>query len=171
MFSTSRLRWAANGFDGVSAPVVSSVIVRAIEKTPSMSPVFSMSTVPVLDSPGLILSAVRTAEPSFLLSCIRLPAVTTLPGFADVELKFAPEPTAIMAASRRANRTPTSFWGDACQTAANRCMGRTFHRGCRRGGSPQAAGRRWYRRTVGDLEGTSTDVRFAGRALKDRCQT
>jgi hypothetical protein len=54
--------------------------------------------------------------------CIRLPAVTTLPGLADVELKFAPEPTAIIAASRRANRTPTIFWGDACQTAANRCM-------------------------------------------------
>src|SRR5215213_7878782 len=129
MFSTLRLRCAANGLDGVSAPVVSSTIVRAMEKTPSMSPVFSVAAVPVLNKTRLNLSAVRTAEPSFLLSCIRLPAVTTLPGFADVELKFAPEPTAIMAASRRANRTPTSFWGDACQTAANRCMGRTFHRG------------------------------------------
>src|SRR5687767_6317394 len=69
------------------------------------------------------------ASPSLPLRCERLPAVTTFPGLAEVELKFAPEPTAIIAASRRANRTPTIFWGEACQTAANRCMEETFHGG------------------------------------------
>src|SRR5688572_19995654 len=92
-----------------------------------MSPVFSIVTLPAdLVSPGLILETFRRAP---VLVCFRLPAVTTLPGLADVELKFAPEPTAIIAASRRANSTPTIFWGEACQTAANRCIEGPFTEG------------------------------------------
>src|SRR4029079_7126950 len=91
-----------------------------------------------------------------------------LPGLADVVLKFAPEPTAIIAASRRAKRTPTIFWGEACQTAANRCMEGPFTEGCRRGGWPRKRGRRWYRRTGVWLEGRWTDVRTLRTSLKQR---
>src|SRR5690349_23936134 len=136
-----------------------------------MSPVLVMSTVPERDSPGLSFVTFRIAAASLEFVWLRLPAVTTLPGLADVELKFAPEPTAIIAASRRANRTPTIFWGEACQTAANRCMGGPFTEGCRRGGWPRERGRRWYRPFVQRLEGPWTDVRTLRTSLRRRARS
>ena len=121
---------------------------------------------------GLDLATFRMAQAVLLFVCFRLPAVTMLPRLADVELKFAPEPTAIIAASRRANRTPTIFWGEACQTAANRCMEEPFTEGL-----PP----RWMASTAGDgggidpvdgaLEARWTDVRKLRVSLKPGAQT
>ena len=42
--------------------------------------------------------------------------------FADVEVKLAPEATAIMATRDSAKSAPTILLGDACQRAEMRCM-------------------------------------------------
>ena len=96
--------------------------------TPATSPVLVMSTVPLWDSPGLRPETLRIAPGAFEFECVRLPAVTMLPALAEVDVKLAPEATAIMAASERTKSALTSLRGDACQRAVMRCMvsGRSF---------------------------------------------
>ena len=90
--------------------------------TPAELPVFSMSTVPLAESSGLRPETSRIVSPSSELECDMVPAVTMLPGLADVEVKLAPEATAIMATSDRTKSAETIFRGDSCQRAEMRCM-------------------------------------------------
>src|SRR3954449_7181013 len=62
------------------------------------------------------------APPFLSVSIFMTPAVTTLPTFGVVEVKLAPEATAIMAASIRMKRAPTTLRGEACQRAETRFM-------------------------------------------------
>src|SRR3954453_17845172 len=64
----------------------------------------------------------RMAPPFLSVSIFMTPAVTTLPTFGVVEVKLAPEATAIMAASIRMKRAPTTLRGEACQRAETRCI-------------------------------------------------
>src|SRR6185503_16994486 len=72
---------------------------------PGMLPVFWMSTVPVLTSPGLRLVALRMALEA-LLPIASVPAVKVLAGFAECAVKFAPDPTVMPTAARTTARAP-----------------------------------------------------------------
>ena len=64
----------------------------------------------------------RIAPPLLSVSIFMTPAATTLPTFGVVEVKLAPEATAIMAASIRMKRAPTTLRGEACHRAETRFM-------------------------------------------------
>ena len=65
--------------------------------TPAPSPVLVMSTVPLAELAGLEAGDVEDRAGAFELECDMVPAVTMLPALAEVEVKLAPEATAIMA--------------------------------------------------------------------------
>ena len=62
---------------------------------------FLMVTVPVLTSVGFIRLAVRMAAPVLSLEWVRVPAVKTWLGLAEVEVNTAPLPTRKAEASTR----------------------------------------------------------------------
>src|SRR4051812_22028205 len=99
--TTPMATFVANG-DGSSlfeSEFVSSS--RETLNTPSIDPVFSMSTTPVLGvSPGFRSCAFRIAVPSLLFSIESAPAENVLLGLAVRAEKSAPEPTAVAIASR-----------------------------------------------------------------------
>src|SRR4051794_650961 len=64
-----------------------------------------------------------------------------LPALAEVDVKLAPEATAIMAASERMKRALTSFRGEACQRAEMRCMEGAWFLSGRLGSGPLSASR------------------------------
>src|SRR5262245_66531266 len=70
-----------------------------------MLPVFWISTVPVLVSPGLRFVALRMALDA-LLPIASVPAVKVLAGFAECAVKFAPDPTVMPTAARTTARAP-----------------------------------------------------------------
>src|SRR4051812_15572312 len=93
------------------------------ESTPSASPLLVSVTVPDWGwSPGTRWLMLSFAPSALSLSIFMMPAATTLPTFGVVEVKLAPEATAIMAASIRMKRAPTTLRGDACQRAETRFM-------------------------------------------------
>src|SRR4051812_43913232 len=99
--TTATATFVANGA-GLS--LFASVLVswsRESVKTPSIEPVFLMSTTPVFGPPpGFMLAALRIAVPSLLFSIEREPALNVLLGFAVRAVKSAPEPTAVATAMR-----------------------------------------------------------------------
>src|SRR4029077_724117 len=82
-----------------------------------MLPVFWMSTVPVLTSPGLRFVALRTA-PEALSAIESVPAVKVLAGFAAWAVKFAPDPTVMPTAARTTASAPMVRRG--CAASAER---------------------------------------------------
>src|SRR4051794_8759252 len=90
--------------------------------TPSASPVLLRVTVPDCSCPGTRPWMSRIAPPLLSVSMCMTPAATTLPVLGVVDVKLAPEATAIMAASIRMKRAPTTLRGEACQRAETRVM-------------------------------------------------
>ena len=54
---------------------------------------FSSVTLPVRVSPGNMSVSVMNAALGALLLCVRTPAVNTLPGLLETDVKYAPDPT------------------------------------------------------------------------------
>ena len=77
---------------------------------------------PVLEEPAFMFDAVRMAAPDLELVWLMVPALNTLDGFALVELKFAPDPTAMPVAARTPTRPTITFRGEAFQRALIRDM-------------------------------------------------
>src|SRR4029077_19085049 len=94
------------------APGVSVMLVVERVNVPATSPLLVMTTVPLVGSPpGSIFVAVRTAAPSLELDCARLPALNVLLGFADFEVKLAPDPTTAPNASSATRSAPSRWRG------------------------------------------------------------
>ena len=72
--------------------------------------------------PGHEAVDVEVRATGLSVSIFMTPAATTLPTFGVVEVKLAPEATAIMAASIRMKRAPTTLRGEACHRAETRFM-------------------------------------------------
>jgi hypothetical protein len=72
-----------------------------------------MVTLPFAVLPGTMLLAVRIAALAFEFEDEIVPAVNTLVGLALVELKFAPDPTATAATTKRAPKAKSTFRGEA----------------------------------------------------------
>ena len=81
-----------------------------------------MVTVPVLTSVGFMRLAVRIAAASLLLLWVKTPAVKTLLGFADDEVKAAPLPTRKAEASTTvaARRPPAAMSLRRLRSSENR---------------------------------------------------
>src|SRR4051812_19716647 len=108
------------------------VLVRfdsASVNAPEAEPVFLMSTVPVAVPPGFMPEAVRIAAPDLLLVWLMVPALNTFEGFALVELKFAPDPTAMPVAARTPTRPAITLRGEAVQRAFMRDIRDSLLRG------------------------------------------
>src|SRR5215207_3165374 len=100
---------------GLTASVLVTV-PRASVKTPSSEPVFSMSTVPSLVSPGRMPEAVRIAASARLLDIVSVPVLNVLAGLAEEAVKSAPDatvtPTAVVtvASTARVRRGCRTRW-------------------------------------------------------------
>src|SRR5215210_8843525 len=116
--STTRSSLADSGLAGSESTTPDFESVN----TPLTSPVLVMSVEPLWESPGTRPETLRIAPGAAEFEWLRLPAVTMLPALALVDVKLAPDATAIMPARERANSAPTSLRGDACQRAVIRCM-------------------------------------------------
>src|SRR3954452_4482309 len=93
------------------------------ESTPSASPVLLTVTVPDWGwLPGTRWLMLSCAPSALSLSIFMMPAATMLPVLGVLEVKLAPEATAIMAASIRMKRAPTTLRGEACHRAETRFM-------------------------------------------------
>src|SRR5438874_1974403 len=95
---TTRFNLAESGF----VPSESTMFERESVKAPEREPLFCTSTVPLAESPGFMLLAVRTARPSFELRIESVPAANVLLGFADVAGKLGLVPTATATAAMSA---------------------------------------------------------------------
>jgi hypothetical protein len=76
-------------------------------------PPLVMSTEAALVAPGLIAARLRIECPALESVTTIVPVVIRLPGLADVELKFAPEPAATAVAIRSALKATSSRRGVA----------------------------------------------------------
>src|SRR5207248_2931494 len=83
------------------------VVDSATLNTPATEPVFVMSTVPLVESPGFMFDAVRMDAAELLLLMDRVPVAKVLLGFADDAVKSAPEPTARAAAASSRPSAPS----------------------------------------------------------------
>jgi hypothetical protein len=87
------------------------MLERESVKAPESEPEFWTSTVPVAESPGFMLLAVRTARPSIELRIESVPAANVLLGFAELAVKLALDPTATATAATSAPRAPRARSG------------------------------------------------------------
>src|ERR671911_326342 len=109
-------------------PDVAVRLESVTDEAAAASPVLVIFTVPDSGWPGMRCRTLSTVAPALSLSCEMMPAVTTLAGLDDVELKFAPVAAAMPPASRRANKATSRRAGLARQRTAARCMGDPFPR-------------------------------------------
>jgi hypothetical protein len=105
---------------GEQARVTRRIGGRELE-VPDSVPVFSMSTVPGVTSPGLRPLALNSAVEGEL-PMVSDPVAKTLPGLAADAVKFAPEPTVMPTAARTTARAPSVAAG------VRRERGQTIHR-------------------------------------------
>src|SRR4051812_14353347 len=109
-------------FDDSAGPLFDTLLLLSVS-TPSASPLLVSVTEPDCGwLPGTRPWMSRIAPPFLSVSIFMTPAVTTLPTLGVVEVKLAPEATAIMADSIRMKRAPTTLRGEACHRAETRFM-------------------------------------------------